>query len=69
VLSFSSDWLFPPKQSWAMVDALLKGHRDVSYLNIETDAGHDAFLIPDKWGPMQAAIQRFLATGLAGGKP
>ena len=45
ILSFTSDWLFPPYQSWEMVSALLKLKKDVSYFNIETDCGHDAFLL------------------------
>ena len=46
VLSFTSDWLFPPDQSQAIVRALRRLGRDVSYCNIESDLGHDAFLLP-----------------------
>jgi len=45
VLSFTSDWLFPPSQSQELTDALLKAKKDVTYLNIETPCGHDAFLL------------------------
>ncbi len=45
ILSFSSDWLYPPYQSKEIVDALLKQGKDVSYVNIETSFGHDAFLL------------------------
>ncbi len=45
VLSFSSDWLFPPYQSRELVEGLLRQRRDVSYVNIETPCGHDAFLL------------------------
>ena len=45
VISFSSDWLFTPGQSRAMVDALVAQDKDVSYCNIESSYGHDAFLL------------------------
>jgi homoserine O-acetyltransferase len=45
VVSFSSDWLFTPAQSEAMVDALVANGKDVSYCNIESSYGHDAFLL------------------------
>jgi homoserine O-acetyltransferase len=45
VVSFSSDWLFTPEQSEAMVDALVVNSRDVSYCNIASTYGHDAFLL------------------------
>ncbi|MBN2183055.1 MAG: homoserine O-acetyltransferase [Sedimentisphaerales bacterium] len=45
VMSFSSDWLFTPEQSRTMVDALIANHRDVSFCNIESPYGHDAFLL------------------------
>jgi homoserine O-acetyltransferase/O-succinyltransferase len=46
VMSFSTDWRFPPERSRELVDTLLKARRDVSYLEIEDDQGHDAFLLP-----------------------
>jgi len=45
VLSFSSDWLFPPYQSQELTDALLRARKDVTYVNVETPCGHDAFLL------------------------
>lgn len=45
VLSFSSDWLFPPQQSWRIVEALLANGREATYCNIESPYGHDAFLL------------------------
>lgn len=49
IMSFSSDWRFPPSRSMEMVNALMRTSKPVSYANIETDKGHDAFLldIPD----------------------
>lgn len=45
VLSFSSDWLYPPYQSEEIVYALTRQEQDVSYCCIKTAAGHDAFLL------------------------
>jgi len=45
VVSFSSDWLFPTSQSRAIVHALLKNQRNVSFCEIESSYGHDAFLL------------------------
>ena len=45
VICFSSDWLFPPSQSQEIVNALMKTGKDVSFLQIESPAGHDAFLL------------------------
>lgn len=45
VVSFTSDWLFPPQQSMEIVRALMSNDKEVSYCNIESDYGHDAFLL------------------------
>ena len=49
VVSFTSDWLFPTSDSRAIVRALNAGGASVSFVEIETDRGHDAFLldVPD----------------------
>ncbi|HHX82423.1 MAG TPA: homoserine O-acetyltransferase [Pseudomonadaceae bacterium] len=46
VVSFSSDWRFSPERSREIVEVLLKARKDVSYLEVEADDGHDAFLLP-----------------------
>lgn len=46
VISFSTDWRFSPARSREIVDALIAAQRDVSYVNIDADEGHDAFLMP-----------------------
>ena len=59
VISYSSDWLFPPFQSQQIVDALLADNKPVSYCNIESSCGHDAFLLPndlDRYGAMVAGF-------------
>ena len=45
VVSFTSDWLFPTSESRAIVHALNAGGASVSFVEIETDKGHDAFLL------------------------
>lgn len=45
VMSFTSDWLFPTTQSKEIVEALIKAHKDVSFCEIESPCGHDAFLL------------------------
>ena len=47
VISFTSDWLYPTYQSREMVKAIKKAGQDVSFLEIEAEWGHDAFLIPN----------------------
>ena len=47
VVSFSSDWLFPPAQSKELVKALLDNDIDTTYCNIESSYGHDAFLLKE----------------------
>jgi homoserine O-acetyltransferase len=45
VVSFSSDWLFPTSQSEDLVKALLKNQCEVSYCEVKSSYGHDAFLL------------------------
>ncbi len=45
VVSFSSDWLYPPAQSQELVRALLQNDVDASYVEVQSDYGHDAFLL------------------------
>jgi homoserine O-acetyltransferase len=45
VASFSSDWLFPTSESRALVRALNAAAARVSFIEIATDKGHDAFLL------------------------
>lgn len=53
VMSFTTDWRFSPERSEEIVDALVDADKDVTYARIESEKGHDAFLIP---------IPRYLAT-------
>jgi homoserine O-acetyltransferase/O-succinyltransferase len=47
VLSFSSDWLFPTAESRELVRALNAVAANVSFCEIQTDRGHDAFLLDE----------------------
>ena len=46
VMSFTSDWRFSPQRSREIVKALIKAKKQVSYVEIEAQHGHDAFLMP-----------------------
>ncbi|WP_019603718.1 homoserine O-succinyltransferase MetX [Teredinibacter turnerae] len=48
VISFTSDWRFSPERSREIVNALIRADRDVVYGELESDFGHDAFLIPNQ---------------------
>jgi homoserine O-acetyltransferase/O-succinyltransferase len=45
VVSFNSDWLYPTSASRAIVHALNAAGASVSFVDIDTDRGHDAFLL------------------------
>ncbi|MBV6305714.1 homoserine O-acetyltransferase [Candidimonas humi] len=47
LVSFSTDWRFPPERSREIVQALLKNNRPVTYAEIDAPHGHDAFLLED----------------------
>ena len=47
VVSFTTDWRFPPSRSRELVNALVRAGKAVSYANIDSTHGHDAFLMPE----------------------
>jgi homoserine O-acetyltransferase len=47
VVSFTSDWLFPTPQSREIVRALNAAAADVSFVEVASDKGHDAFLLDE----------------------
>ena len=58
VLSFSSDWLYPPYQSEELVQSIRSNGLSAEYHMIESSYGHDAFLLEaDK---MEEVVSRFL---------
>jgi homoserine O-acetyltransferase len=68
VVSFTSDWLFPTSESRAIVHALNAGGARVSFAEIVTDKGHDAFLLDEP--ELFAIVRGFLdSAGKARGLP
>ncbi|HYI96034.1 MAG TPA: homoserine O-acetyltransferase [Bryobacteraceae bacterium] len=45
VISFTSDWLYPTYQSLEIVSALRGRNRDVAFCELQSNYGHDAFLV------------------------
>jgi homoserine O-acetyltransferase/O-succinyltransferase len=70
LVSFTSDWLFPTADSRQIVHALNAAGASVSFVEIESDKGHDAFLLEEP--NLFATARGFLnaaatARGIAGG--
>jgi homoserine O-acetyltransferase len=63
VASFTSDWLFPTIESKTVVRALNASGASVSFVEIETDRGHDAFLLDEP--VLFATIRGFLTSAAA----
>lgn len=62
VVSFTSDWLFPTRESRMVVHALNAAAANVSFVEIDTDRGHDSFLLDEP--EMFRTVRGFL-TGAA----
>jgi homoserine O-acetyltransferase/O-succinyltransferase len=62
-ISFTSDWLYPTAENRAIVHALNAVAANVSFVEIETDKGHDAFLLEE---PEFFATLRGFLDGCAG---
>jgi len=58
IISFSSDWLFPPVENKRIAHALNAVAAQVSFVEIKTDKGHDAFLLDEP--EMFATVRGFL---------
>jgi len=58
VVSFTSDWLYPTRESRRVVQALNAVAANVSFVEIETDKGHDAFLLDEP--TFHATVRGFL---------
>ncbi|HSW36382.1 MAG TPA: homoserine O-acetyltransferase [Candidatus Limnocylindrales bacterium] len=53
LLSFSSDWLYPPRDTREIAKAMLANNKSVTYVELLSDYGHDAFLLEtDRTTPM-----------------
>ncbi len=59
VISYTSDWLFTTRDSREIVRTLLRNNKNVSYIDIESQYGHDAFLVEFE------RLGRIMATFLA----
>ena len=60
VVAFSADWLFTPGQSKRIVRSLTRAGQTVGYLEIPSDYGHDAFLLPSEL--QERAVAGFLGS-------
>jgi homoserine O-acetyltransferase len=58
LISFSSDWLYPPEDAQELQRALLANGKDVAYHTIEASYGHDSFLLEE--GRQTPIIAAFL---------
>jgi homoserine O-acetyltransferase len=68
VVSFTSDWLFPTEENRSIVHALNAAGASVSFVEIDTDRGHDAFLLdePELFGAIRGFLRSAArAKGLA----
>ncbi len=63
IVSFTSDWLFPTIESKMIVNQLNSLSREVSFLEIDTDKGHDSFLLEEP--QLDDVIKGFLANNFA----
>ena len=63
VASFTSDWLYPTAESRAIVRALNLAGARTSFIEIETDKGHDAFLLEEP--VLRSALEGFLRSAAA----
>ena len=58
IISFTSDWLFPTIENKRIAHALNAAAANVSFVEIETDKGHDSFLLEEP--EMFATVRGFL---------
>ena len=58
VASFSSDWRFAPERSKELVKALVAQRKSVQYIEVESNHGHDAFLLEDE--PYINAVRAYM---------
>jgi homoserine O-acetyltransferase len=66
LLTFTSDWLFPTYQTLGLVDALRRARGQVSFAEIESPYGHDAFLLEPE--EQRRYIEPFLERALCEAK-
>jgi homoserine O-acetyltransferase len=62
ILSYTSDWLFPPEESRLLTEALIRSSTRVSYCNVPSPYGHDSFLLEHNLEIYGELIRAFLST-------
>ena len=60
LLSFTSDWLYPTSESLIIADALRRVGRPYEHVELESSAGHDAFLVD--YEPQGPIVEEFLTS-------
>ncbi|MEJ2245030.1 MAG: homoserine O-acetyltransferase [Acidobacteriota bacterium] len=68
IMSFTSDWLFPPRQSQELTNTLLASGKSISYCNVVSSCGHDAFLLKDDL-PVYGELIRAFLDNMHNGQP
>lgn len=60
VVGFTSDWLFPPEQNRSIALALQRADKAASYAQLDTDLGHDSFLLesPELYELVRSFLER-----------
>src|ERR1700722_8002171 len=64
IISFTSDWLFPPPENKSISHALNAVAANVSFVEIKTDKGHDAFLLdePEMFDTVRGFLNAWVET-------
>jgi homoserine O-acetyltransferase len=64
IISFTSDWLFPTAENKRVAHALNAVAANVSFVEIKTDKGHDAFLLdePEMFGTVRGFLNAVAGT-------
>ncbi|HET6315039.1 MAG TPA: homoserine O-acetyltransferase [Chloroflexota bacterium] len=66
LVSFSSDWLYPPRDSYELESALRANAKSVEHHEIHASYGHDSFLLEER---RQAPLIAAFLDRLSGGQP
>lgn len=61
VISYSTDWLYPTAQSKEIVRSLIAARRHVTFRELQSPFGHDAFLIDQELPKLESLVSPFLA--------
>ncbi len=61
VVSYTSDWLFPTSQSEEIVQALIEARKHVTFVELPSPYGHDAFLIESELPQLEKLVVPYLA--------